>query len=97
MVLEALMGGTVDEIIDDYLLSFNSIFESSIFNTTQKADSLVVMQLLSVMSNSLVINDQNLQSITENYLLHKIKLSVEEIALLKIKLSNATEIIGTKN
>ena len=84
MVLEALMGATLDEIINDYLLSFNSIFESSIYST-QKADALVAMQLLSVMGGSHVITDQNLQPIAENYLRNTIKLSADELTALKSK------------
>ena len=86
MVLEALMGASIDEIANDYLRSFNSIFDSSIYGGN-KGDSPVVMQLLSKIGGSLEISDQNLQGITENYLRNKIKLSPEEIELLKIKLA----------
>jgi protein tyrosine/serine phosphatase len=87
MVLEAFMGATIDEITDDYLMSFNSIFESSMHDHSNKADSLAVMQLLSVMGGSLAINNQNLQGIAEHYLRDKIGLSGEEVDLLKIRLS----------
>ena len=86
MVLEALMGASVDEIVNDYLLSFNSIFDSSI-HSTNKTDALVPMQLLSAMGGSQIITDQNLQSIAENYLRNTIKLSVEELDALKSKLA----------
>jgi protein tyrosine/serine phosphatase len=93
MVLEALMGGTIDEIVNDYLQSFNSIFDSSI-QSGDKADSLVVMQLLSAMGNYMDINNQNLQTITENYLRNKIKLSFDEVAALKIKLGANKNLTG---
>jgi len=86
MVLEALMGATVDEIINDYLESFNSIFDSSIYSGS-KTDSLVVMQLLSVMGNEMPIIDQNLPAIAERYLLNTVKLSGLEVELLKKKLA----------
>jgi hypothetical protein len=88
MVLEALMGATIDDITDDYLMSFNSMFESSMFSHANKADSMVVMQLLSIMGGSLPISDQTLQGIAEHYLRDKIGLSGEEVDLLKAKLSN---------
>ena len=91
IVLEALMGATLDEIIHDYLQSFNSIFDSSIYGEVNKGDTLVVMQLLSAMGNYVPINDQNLQAVAENYLLKTIKLSVVEIDLLKRKLARNTE------
>jgi len=87
MVLEAFMGATVDEIANDYLLSFNSIFDSSVQSEVNKIDSLVVMKYLSVMGNSMVLNDKNLQTIAKNYLKNTIKMSPEELNLLKRKLS----------
>jgi protein tyrosine/serine phosphatase len=87
IVLEAFMGAALDEIINDYLQSFNSIFNSSIYGEVNKGDSLVVMQLLSAMGNYMPINDQNLQAIAENYLRNTIKLSVEEIDPLRRKLA----------
>jgi hypothetical protein len=87
IVLEAFMGASLDDIINDYLQSFNSIYNSSIYGQVNKGDSLVVMQLLSAMDNYLPINDQNLRAIAENYLINTIKLSVVEIELLKSKLA----------
>jgi hypothetical protein len=82
------MGATIDDITDDYLMSFNSIFESSVYNHSNKADSVVVMELLSIMGGSLPISDQSLQGMAEHYLKDKIGLSGEEVDLLKTKLSN---------
>jgi protein tyrosine/serine phosphatase len=87
MVLESFMGAALGDVINDYLESFNSIFESSVYDDEQKADSLTAMQILSVMSNSQIINEQNLQNIAEIYLRNTIKLSVEEEELLRVKLS----------
>jgi protein tyrosine/serine phosphatase len=87
IVLEAFMGAALNEIINDYLQSFNSIYDSSIYGEVNKGDSLVVMQLLSAMGNYLPVNDQNLSAIAENYLRNTIKLSSAEIELLKGKLA----------
>jgi len=86
MVIESFMGASLDEVINDYLKSFNSIFESSIYDA-KKADEATVMQILSSMSNSQIINEQNLQHIAETYLRCKIGLSAEEVELLRNKLS----------
>ncbi|MDR2731072.1 MAG: tyrosine-protein phosphatase [Treponema sp.] len=91
IVLEALMGAALDDIINDYLMSFNSIYDSSIYGEVNKRDSLVVMQLLSAMGNYMPVNDQNLQAVAENYLRSAIKLSDVEIKLLKGKLAGNTE------
>ena len=87
IVLEALMGATIKEIANDYLRSFNSIFESSIYSHENKTDSLVVMRLLSVMGGDLAITDLNLQATAEHYVKDTIGLSDKEIDLLKMKLS----------
>jgi len=90
IVLEAFMGAAIDEIADDYLLSFNSIFDSSIQSEINKNDSFIVMKYLSVMGNNMALNDQNLQAVAENYLRNTIKMPREEIGLLKRKLSGST-------
>jgi len=90
IVLESLMGAKLDDIINDYLESFNSGFNSSIYGNVNKEDSQVVLQLISAMGNYMPVNDQNLQSIAENYLLKTVKLSAVEIGLLKSKLAGKT-------
>ena len=86
MVLESFMGAALEDVMNDYLLSFDSVYKSSMFETNN-ADSQVAMQILSVMSNSVVINSQNLQNVAEIYLQKKIGLSSVEIELLKMKLA----------
>ena len=91
MVLEAFMGAAMDDVINDYLESFSSGFESSIFEPN-KTDSLVALQLLSVMSNSQAINEHNLQRIAETYLRTSIGLSAEETKLLWTKLTEKNNV-----
>jgi hypothetical protein len=85
MVLESFMGAKLDEVVRDYLLSFNSIFTSSVY-TSEKADAHVAVQILSVMSESQMITEQNLQGVAEIYLRTKIGLSAEEVEILRKKL-----------
>jgi len=85
MVIESFMGASLADVVNDYLKSFNSIFESSVY-ATQKADADTAMQIISVMSDSQTINEHNLQHIAETYLRIKIGLSVEEVELLRVKL-----------
>jgi hypothetical protein len=80
------MGATLDEIIADYFLSFNSIFDSSINDHSRKADAQVVMSLLSVMSGTAAVTDVKLRGIAEAYLKNTIRLSCGEIDVLKLKL-----------
>jgi len=92
IVLESLMGAKLDDIINDYLESFNSGFNSSIYGNVNKEDSHVVLQLISAMGGSMPVNDKNLQSIAEYYLQKMVKLSAVEIGLLKSKLSGKIEL-----
>jgi len=87
MVLESFMGAVLDEVINDYLLSFNSIFDSSIHEAAQIIDSFTALKILSVMSDSKTIDEKNLQQIAETYLRFTIGLSAEELELLRNKLS----------
>jgi len=86
MVLEAFMGASLDDVANDYLASFNSGFESSIYDEAQKVDFFSVIRILSVMGSSQIINEQDLHSIAETYLRSTIGLSIEETKLLKMKL-----------
>ena len=87
MILEAFMGAGIDDISADYLASFNSIFDSAVYNDINKKDSSIVMRLLSVMDYSAAISDQNLQPLAEKYLENTVELSARELVLLKKKLS----------
>jgi hypothetical protein len=89
MILESFMGAALDDVLNDYLKSFSGGLEASIYGQTLRADYNVAMQVLSVMSNSQVINEQNLQHIAETYLRNTIGLSAEEAELLRMKLSKA--------
>ncbi len=84
IVLETLMGAKLADIIDDYLKSFNSMFDSSIYGNLNKEE---VLQLISAMGDNMPVNDKNLETIAEYYLLKRVKLSAVEIGLLKSKLS----------
>jgi hypothetical protein len=86
LVLEAFMGAATDEIINDYLMSVNSIYDSNIYGEINEDDPLVVMKMLSSMGDYLSLNDKNLQKIAENYLRNTIKLSAVETDLLREKL-----------
>jgi protein tyrosine/serine phosphatase len=89
MVLESFMGATVDEIVNDYLLSFNSIFDSSIYGEVNTNDSQVAMQLLSAISGSEAIDDNNLQVVAENYFRNVIRLSAKNVELLRNQLATS--------
>ncbi|MCL2186612.1 MAG: tyrosine-protein phosphatase [Treponema sp.] len=90
IVLESFMGAPLDNVINDYLKSFNSGFESDIFGNTENTDVQTAMQVISAMSDTQLINEKNLQQIAEIYLLQKVGITAEEAQLLRLKLSGGT-------
>ena len=87
MILESFMGAPLDNVISDYLKSFYSVYDSSIFEEADRENSIIAMKFLSIMSDSEEVNAQNLQTISEKYLRSRIGISAGEIELLRNKLA----------
>jgi hypothetical protein len=85
MVLEALMGATMLEITDDYLLSYGTGFYSAV-NDGDSEDAQVVLEQLRLMNMGQPIMDENLQAGAKRYLTQKAGLTEAEIVGLKEKL-----------
>jgi protein tyrosine/serine phosphatase len=86
MVLEALMGATVTEITDDYLLSYGAGFYSAV-NDGSGDTKQVVLEQLQMMNRGEPVTDANLQAGAERYLTQQAGLSETEIEALKGKLN----------
>jgi protein tyrosine/serine phosphatase len=84
-VLEALMGSTLQEIVDDYCISFGRRFTSAIQNDNTEQPAILAQ--LKSMNNDVPVTDKNLQCTAEQYLLKKVGLRKEDLAELKNKLS----------
>jgi protein tyrosine/serine phosphatase len=85
MVLEALMGATVAEIIADYLLSYGAGFYSAV-NDGNGDTKQVVLEQLQMMTLGEPVTDANLQAGAERYFMRKAGLTEAEIVALKGKL-----------
>jgi protein tyrosine phosphatase len=86
MVLEALMGATITEITDDYLLSYGSWFSSAIKGGNDNGEQ-VVLEQLQMMNMGQPVTDENLQAEVKRYLIQKVGLTAAEIEALKNKLT----------
>ena len=87
MVIEALMGATREEIIDDYMISYKNYY--GIEPGTEKYDAIVqnnIIPMLSIISNDESSSENSLAEDTEAYLL-KYGMAPEAIENLKAKLS----------
>jgi len=81
-LLEALMGGSVEEICKNYLSAFN--FDTSVSSKIEKYNKMkIFMKQLKKMFHGENIINNNIQTVTEQYLMDDIGLSNEEILKLK--------------
>ena len=90
-VLEALMGASIREIVDDYLLSFGGGNTSAYTPDELEIEDVYrearILAQLSAINNGTEITGKNIQAAAEQYLLSALGLSQDELALLKQKLA----------
>jgi hypothetical protein len=88
IVLGALMGASLREIIDDYLRSFLDDELLAPHDSPQyQRDSVVVHEILTKMNDGEAVTEENLREAAERYLVTKAALTAPEIGLLKEKLA----------
>jgi len=103
-LLEALMGGSLDEIVSDYMITYENYYNVE-KNTEQYnaiADSNIIASLTTIVcgyEKGTDISETDLVNVTEKYLA-RIGMTVKEIEALKLKLSadsnyNAISVMGT--
>ncbi|MDR3302360.1 MAG: tyrosine-protein phosphatase [Spirochaetaceae bacterium] len=90
-LLEALMGGTFDEIADDYVQSFyfntSALYEIDIRKNPGGQAENVILELFGIMNGGTNVDKTRLDSIAEQYLLEMVGLTAEEVAALKTRLN----------
>jgi protein tyrosine/serine phosphatase len=88
IVLEALMGATLYEIIDDYLKSLIDEDLLALHDSPQyQRDSAVVYEILTAINDRKPVTDENVKDAAECYLITKIGLTVPELERLKKRLA----------
>jgi uncharacterized protein (UPF0371 family) len=88
IVLEALMGASLHEIIDDYLRSFLDEESLAPHDSPQyQRDSAVVHKILNKINSGKPVTDDNLKNTAEHYLITRVALTMPEIELLKTRLA----------
>ncbi|MCL2070223.1 MAG: tyrosine-protein phosphatase [Treponema sp.] len=80
-LLEALMGATIKEICDDYLLSFQSEYTSSSNVFLEQKERHLLNQFKKI-NHGKTVNDENILSSVKDYLLHDVGLSNDELEKL---------------
>ncbi|MDR0387010.1 MAG: tyrosine-protein phosphatase [Treponema sp.] len=88
IVLEALMGASLCEIIDDYLKSFLDDELLAPHDSPQyQRDSAIVHEILTMINNGRPVTEEQLRETAEQYLVSQVSLSTAELELLKERLS----------
>ncbi|MBR4464687.1 MAG: SAM-dependent chlorinase/fluorinase [Treponema sp.] len=82
-VLEALSGATIEEMNNDYMLSYENLYGLKKTSTQYFAISKSVSQMFIDISGGKKVTDSNVQSLAELYLTKTVGLSSEDIAKLK--------------
>jgi len=84
IILEAFMEAAFSDIVKDYMLSFVGINEYS--PTDYKTGETFTINLFSNLKGEPVKTNENIQALSEKYLLEKIKLNDRQLSTLKNKL-----------
>lgn len=85
-LLEALMGATIEEIVEDYMVTYENYF--GVEKGTAKYDliSSIILDVLKDINAGEPVTNDNLQVAAENYLRDTVGLSNAYIAALKVRL-----------
>ena len=86
-LLECLMGATMNEVIDDYMVTYYNYY--GVEEGSEKYNAVVNNNLIKVLNTAFKINDvyrANLAAEAEAFLIEDAGLTAEEVVLLKTKL-----------
>lgn len=85
-VLEALCGATMEEIDEDFMVSYENFYGLKKGSSQYTAIARTVPEMFKEISGGKKITNQNLQSLAEDYLKKKVGLTADEVAKLKARL-----------
>ena len=86
-LLECLMGATMDEVIDDYMLTYYNYY--GVEEGSEKYDAIVKNNLIKVLNTTFKVDDVHKADLAEEaaaFLMEDAGLTADEVAALKVKL-----------
>ena len=86
-LLECLMGATMDEVIDDYMVTYYNYY--GVEEGSEKYNAVVNNNLIKVLNTTFKVDDvykANLAEEAESFLVEDAGLTADEVATLKVKL-----------
>lgn len=86
-LLEALMGATVQEISDDYMVTYMNYFNVAKGDAKYPIIAKIITDLFIQMNGGAPVNDANIQGVAENYIIQTVGLTADQVQTLKVRLS----------
>lgn len=90
-LLEALMGGTLEEITSDYMLSYENYYHvekgSNQYQRIAESNILATLRTVAGLEKGSSLEGVNLQEAAEHYLMETVGLSAEQVTALRDNLS----------
>lgn len=86
-LLEALMGATVQQVSDDYMITYMNYFHVAKTDAKYPIIARIITDLFTQMNGGTPVTDANIQNIAETYLIQTVGLSADQVQALKVRLS----------
>lgn len=86
-LLSAIMGATVDEVVQDYMISYENYYGVEKGTERYTLISKIILNLFSDINGGKSVTDKTIKKAAENYLLDQVGLSPEQISAIKDNLS----------
>ncbi len=86
-LLEALMGATVQEISDDYMVTYMNYFNVTKGDAKYPIIAKIITDLFIQMNGGAPVTDANIQGVAENYIIQTVGLTADQVQTLKVRLS----------
>jgi len=86
-LLSAIMGATVDEVVEDYMISYENYYGVEKGSERYDLISKIILNLFADINGGKNVTDKTLKKVAETYLLKEVKLTPTELNAIKDNLS----------
>ncbi len=86
-LLSAIMGATVDEVVEDYMISYENYYGVEKGTERYELISKIIINLFSDINDGKKVTDKNMRKVAESYLLNQVKLTPAQLHAIKDNLS----------
>jgi len=86
-LLSAIMGATVDEVVEDYMTSYENYYKVEKGSPRYELISKIIMNLFSDINKGKSVTDKSIKKVAESYLLNQVKLTPAQLDAIKDNLS----------